>query len=211
MKLLTKDKLQYCGHSLLHPFDGFFEIRFRNHGSVFLATLLLIAYSVLNCLKFQYTGFVMNMNNIAEMDALALFISTVAVVILASVSNWTITTLFNGKGKLKDIYIVICYSLTVLIVGDAIVTFASNFVTTEEVMILTSIQLVCYAYFIFLLVAGLGTVHEYSFGGNLASMFMTIVAAAVILFVGILLFTMIERMFSFVTSVSEELMRRIQR
>jgi len=99
----------------------------------------------------------------------------------------------------------------VLIVGDAIVTFASNFVTTEEVMILTSIQLVCYAYFIFLLVAGLGTVHEYSFGGNLASMFMTIVAAAVILFVGILLFTMIERMFSFVTSVSEELMRRIQR
>lgn len=211
MKLLTKDKLQYWGHSLLHPFDGFFEIRFRNHGSVFLATLLLIAYSVLNCLKFQYTGFVMNMNNIAEMDALALFISTVAVVILASVSNWTITTLFNGKGKLKDIYIVICYSLTVLIVGDAIVTFASNFVTTEEVMILTSIQLVCYAYFIFLLVAGLGTVHEYSFGGNLASMFMTIVAAAVILFVGILLFTMIERMFSFVTSVSEELMRRIQR
>jgi len=211
VKLLTKDKLQYWGHSLLHPFDGFFEIRFRNHGSVFLATLLLIAYSVLNCLKFQYTGFVMNMNNIAEMDALALFISTVAVVILASVSNWTITTLFNGKGKLKDIYIVICYSLTVLIVGDAIVTFASNFVTTEEVMILTSIQLVCYAYFIFLLVAGLGTVHEYSFGGNLASMFMTIVAAAVILFVGILLFTMIERMFSFVTSVSEELMRRIQR
>lgn len=210
MKLLTKDKLQYWGHSLVHPFDGFFEIRFRNHGSVFLATLLLIAYSVLNCLKFQYTGFVMNTNNIAEMDALALFISTVAVVILASVSNWTITTLFNGKGKLKDIYIVICYSLTVLIIGDALVTFASNFVTTEEVMILTSIKLVCYAYFIFLLVAGLGTVHEYSFGGNLASMLMTIVAAAVILFVGILLFTMIERMFFFVTSVAEEFMRRIR-
>ena len=210
MKLVTKDKLKYWGYSLVHPFDGFFEIRFRNHGSAFLATLLLIAYAVLNCLKFQYTGFPMNMNNIEEMDALSLFISVVSVVALFTVSNWTVTTLFNGKGKMKDIFIVVCYSLTVLIIGDAIVTFASNFVTTEEVMILTALQMVCYAYFVFLLIAGLGTVHEYSFAGNLASMVMTIVAAAVILFIGVLLFTMLERMFSFVVSVAEEMMRRLQ-
>ena len=77
-------------------------------------------------------------------------------------------------------------------------------------MILTALQMVCYAYFVFLLIAGLGTVHEYSFAGNLASMVMTIVAAAVILFIGVLLFTMLERMFSFVVSVAEEMMRRLQ-
>ena len=33
MKLVTKDKLKYWGYSLIHPFDGFFEIRFRNPGS----------------------------------------------------------------------------------------------------------------------------------------------------------------------------------
>ena len=210
MKLLTKEKLQYWGHSLLHPFDGFFEIRFRNQGSLLIATLLLVAYAILRCLSYQYTGFPMNMNNIDEMDALSIFISTISVVVLGAVANWTITTLFNGKGKLKDIYIVICYSLTVLIIGDVVVTFASNFVATEEVMILTSIQMVCYVYFVFLLVAGLGTIHEYGFGGNLASMVLTVVAAAVILFIGVLLFTMLERMFNFVTSVSEELMRRLQ-
>ena len=97
-----------------------------------------------------------------------------------------------------------------LIIGDVVVTFASNFVATEEIMILTSIQMVCYVYFVFLLVAGLGTIHEYGFGGNLASMVLTVVAAAVILFIGVLLFTMLERMFNFVTSVSEEFMRRVQ-
>ena len=84
MKLLTKDKLQYWGHSLLHPFDGFFEIRFRNHGSLLIATVLLIAYAILRCLSYQYTGFVMNMNNIDEMDALSIFISTISVVLLAA-------------------------------------------------------------------------------------------------------------------------------
>ena len=209
MKLVTKDKLKYWGYSLVHPFDGFFEIRFRNHGSAFLATLLLIAYAVLNCLKFQYTGFPMNMNNIDEMDALSLFISVVSVVALFTVSNWTVTTLFNGKGKMKDIYIVVCYSLTVPIIGDAIVTFASNFVTLDEVMILTSVQMLCYAYFAFLVVAGLTTIHEYGFGGSIMSIVMSIVAAAIILFIGILVFTMLERMVSFFSSVAEELMRRL--
>ena len=209
MKLVTKDKLKYWGYSLVHPFDGFFEIRFRNHGSAFLATLLLIAYAVLNCLKFQYTGFPMNMNNIDEMDALSLFISVVSVVALFTVSNWTVTTLFNGKGKMKDIFIVVCYSLTVPIIGDAIVTFASNFVTLDEVMILTSVQMLCYAYFAFLVIAGLTTIHEYGFGGSIMSIIMSVVAAAVILFIGILLFTMLERMVSFFSSVAEELMRRL--
>ena len=209
MKLVTKDKLKYWGYSLVHPFDGFFEIRFRNHGSAFLATLLLIAYAVLNCLKFQYTGFPMNMNNIEEMDALSLFISVVSVVALFTVSNWTVTTLFNGKGKMKDIFIVVCYSLTVPIIGDAIVTFASNFVTLDEVMILTSVQMLCYAYFAFLVIAGLTTIHEYGFGGSIMSIVMSIVAATIILFIGILVFTMLERMVSFFSSVAEELMRRL--
>ena len=209
MKLVTKDKLKYWGYSLVHPFDGFFEIRFRNHGSAFLSTLLLIAYAVLNCLKFQYTGFPMNMNNIEEMDALSLFISVVSVVALFTVSNWTVTTLFNGKGKMKDIFIVGCYSLTVPIIGDAIVTFASNFVTLDEVMILTSVQMLCYAYFAFLVIAGLTTIHEYGFGGSIMSIVMSIVAAAIILFIGILVFTMLERMVSFFSSVAEELMRRL--
>ena len=180
-----------------------------NHGSLLIATLLLIAYAVLNCVKFQYTGFPMNMNSIEEMDALSLFISVVSVVVLFTVSNWTVTTLFNGKGKMKDIFIVLCYSLTVLIVGDIIVTFASNFVTTEEVMILTSVQMLCYVYFVFLVIAGLTTIHEYGFGGSIMSIIMSVVAAAIILFIGILVFTMLERMISFFSSVAEELMRRL--
>ena len=209
MKLISKEKLSYWGHSLVHPFDGFFEIRFRHQGSLLLAMILMIAYGVLRCVSYQYTGFVMNFNSIEEMDSLSIFISTVSVIVLFAVSNWTITTLFNGKGKLSDIYIVICYSLTVLIIGDSLVTFLSNFVATEEVMILRSLQTLMYAWFVFLLVAGLGTIHEYSLSSNIVSIAMTIVAAAIILFIGVLLFTMMERMVSFIVSVAEELMRRL--
>ena len=174
---ISREKLYWFGHALVHPFDGFYEIRFRNQGSVLLAFLLMIAFAVMQCLSAQYTGFVMNLNNQDELDTLSMFISNISVLLLFSLSNWTVTTLFNGKGKLSDIFIVVCYSLTVLIIGEAIVCFVSNFVTTEEVMILNSVRALCIAWFVFLLVAGLGTIHEYGLGGNLASIVMSIVAA----------------------------------
>ncbi len=207
--MITKEKLAHWGHALVHPFDGFYEIRFRHQGSLLLAFLLMIAFGVLQCISAQYTGFVMNMTNLDELDTLSLFISNISVLLLFSLSNWTVTTLFNGKGKLSDIFIVVCYALTVLIIGEALVCFMSNFVTTEEVMILQAIRMLAIAWFAFLLVAGLGTIHEYGLGGNLASIVMSIVAAAIILFIGVLLFTMLERMVSFFTSVFEELMRRL--
>ena len=206
---ISREKLYWFGHALVHPFDGFYEIRFRNQGSLLLAFLLMIAFAVMQCLSAQYTGFVMNLNNQDELDTLSMFISNISVLLLFSLSNWTVTTLFNGKGKLSDIFIVVCYSLTVLIIGEAIVCFVSNFVTTEEVMILNTVRALCIAWFVFLLVAGLGTIHEYGLGGNLASIVMSIVAAAIILFIGILLFTMLERMVSFFVSVGQELMRRL--
>ncbi len=209
MKLLSKEKLSYWGQSLVHPFDAFYEIRFRNQGSLLIAFVLLLIFGVMQCVAYQYTGYVMNMNNIEEMDALSIFVSNVSVVCLASVANWTITTLFNGKGKLKDIFVVICYSLTALIIGQVFLVFVSNFITQEEVMIVQTVYGICVVWFVFLLVAGLGTIHEYSLGKNVASMIFTVVAAAVILFIGVLLFTMIERMVSFFASLAEEALRRM--
>ena len=208
-KPITSEKLGWWGYALVHPFDGFYEIRFRNQGSLLLAFLLMIAFAVMQCLSAQYTGFVMNFTNQDELDTLSLFISNISVLLLFSLANWTVTTLFNGKGKLSDIYTVVCYSLTVLIIGEALVCFLSNFVTTEEVMILQTVRMICIAWFAFLIVAGLGTIHEYGLGGNLASIVLSVAAAAIILFIGVLLFTMLERMVSFFTSVAQELMRRL--
>ena len=139
---VSREKLRWWGHALVHPFDGFYEIRFRNQGSLPLAFLLMVLFGVMRCLSAQYTGFVMNLANPDELDTLRIFISSVSVLGLFSLANWTVTTLFNGKGKLSDIYIVVCYSLTVLIIGEALVCFVSNFVTTEEVMILQSIRII---------------------------------------------------------------------
>jgi hypothetical protein len=206
---INKEKLQYLKYTLFHPFDGFYEIKYRKKGSMLLAVIILALYGIMKCIAYQYTGFVMNTNAIFAMNSVSIFTSSISIFLLFTVSNWTITTLFSGKGNMKDIFTVVCYSLIPMIIFDGVVAFASNFVIKEEVIILQSIQLIGVVWFVFLLLSGLCVIHEYSMAGNLKTLLATAVAAAIIVFLGILFFTLIERMYSFVASISQEIIRRI--
>lgn len=205
----VKEKLHYLKYAVFHPFDGFYEIRFRDKGSLSIATIILILYGIMKCVSYQYTGFVMNFNAIHEMNSISLFISAISVLFLFIVSNWTVTTLFNGKGNMKNIYITLCYSLTPLLIMTALVTFLSNFVIYEEVLILYAIEGIAIVWFIFLMLAGLCMIHEYTFKVNLLTLAVTAVAAVIIVFLGVLFFTLIEQMLSFFISVLQEFARRI--
>ena len=49
---------------------------------------------------------------------------------------------------------------------------------------------------------------DYS-GKNAAAIFLTFVAAAIIVFIGMLFFTLIEQMVTFIASVAQEMIRRL--
>jgi hypothetical protein len=96
-----KEKLHYLKYAAFHPFDGFYEIKNRQKGSVLLATIILALYGIMQCLSYQYTGFIMNTNALFAMNSITIFISAISIFVLFTVSNWTVTTLFNGKGNMR--------------------------------------------------------------------------------------------------------------
>ena len=76
-------------------------------------------------------------------------------------------------------------------------------------MILQAVQGIAGVWFVFILLAGLCTVHEYTFFDNLGALVATFISAAIIIFIGVLFFTMIEQMLSFAISLVEEMIRRL--
>lgn len=204
-----KEKLHYLKYAVFHPFDGFYEIKNRQKGSALIATIVLILYGIMKCISFQYTGFIMNYNAIFMMNSITIFVSAISILFLFVVSNWTVTTLFNGKGNMRDIYIVVCYSLVPLLVVSVFTVIMSNFVIKEEVIILDSLGVLGAVWFIFILLAGLCVIHEYTMSVNFKTLVVTAVAALIIVFLGILFFTLIERMYYFVISVFQEIVRRM--
>lgn len=209
MKATVKEKLNYLKRAVFHPFDAFYEIRFRGKGSTLLAALILVLFGILRCVSYQYTGFIINTNDLAAMNSISIFSTWVLGLILFIVSNWSVTTLLNGKGNLTDILKVTAYSLVPMICTLIFQVFASNFIILEEAMIVYVVTGIGTVWSIFMLLAGLCVIHEYGFGKTLIAILLTVVAAAIIMFIGILFFTLIEQMVIFVVSVGQEFLRRL--
>lgn len=204
-----KEKLFYLKNAVFHPFDAFYEIRFRGKGSTLLAAVILGLFGILQCVSYQYTGFVINTNDLTSMNSLSIFSTWVLGFVLFIISNWSVTTLLNGKGNMADILKVVGYALTPLTCTLIFQVFASNFIILEEAMIVYVVTGIGLVWSVFMLLAGLCVIHEYGFGKTLISIILTFVAAAIIMFLGILFFTLIEQMVVFVISVGREFIRRL--
>lgn len=203
-----KEKINYLGYILFHPFDGFYEAKHRGKGSVKIAWVFIALYCLLQCVKYQYTGFIMNYNPIFYMNSFTILISSLSVLLLFTVANWTITTLFEGKGSLSEILMILGYALVPLILSDFLGIVISNFIIAEEVILLQSLQGVAVAWFVFLITSGLCVIHEYRLFQNLVTIIATAVSAIIIIFLFILLISLMEQMVGFFITIIEESIRR---
>ena len=207
MKKFGED-FKYLTYVIFHPFDGFYEVRFRGKGNYLLVAILFLLSGIMSIVSYQYTGFIMNNNPLFAMNSITTFIFGLFPYLLFAISNWSMTAIFEGSGKFLDILTVLAYALFPKLVTDIIVTIFSNVVTQEEAMILTAVQMIGLVWFCFLVFSGLCVIHEYGAGRNLAMIIATFVAAVVIIFLATLYVTLVEKVLVFITDFITEFAKR---
>ena len=72
-RVTFREKLKYLKLAIFHPMEGFYDIRFRGKGSLILSVILLCLYGITECVAYQYTGFILNLNNVHEMNSISIF------------------------------------------------------------------------------------------------------------------------------------------
>ena len=130
-------------------------------------------------------------------------------VLLWTVSNWCLTTLFDGEGSLKDIYIATCYALSPLPIFVIVSTILTNMMTTTEGSIVNLLITIGFIWTILLLFFGTLVTHDYSLGKNVITMLGTILAMLVIMFVIILFSSLVIKMITFVIAIFKEVGNRM--
>jgi len=206
VKLLSD--MKYLGYVIFHPFDGFYETKHRGKGNNTLATILLLLYGILGIFSTQYTGFIFNFYPTFALESVSLFMASVLPIILFIVSNWSTTSLMNGNGRFRDIYVVTCYSLLPMILFRLVTVLISNIIINEEAPILLAFNYIGIIWFYFLIFSGLCTIHEYSVGKNIVTLLATLVAAIIIIFLCVLYLTLLEKVTSFVSTITTEISKR---
>ncbi len=201
------EELMYSFHTAFHPFDGFWDLKHEKRGS--LRASLTIIGLVIVCFYYQSVGVGYIMNPRGEYSSFLTQVISVALpVLLWTIANWCLTTLFDGEGSFKDITITVGYALSPMIFFLIMSTVLSNIVTIEEASLITLLSIIGFIWAGFLIFFGLMVTHDYTMGKNLLITLCTILGMAIIIFIALLFSGLIAKMVSFISSIITELAYR---
>ena len=200
-----REELIYAFHVIFHPFDGFWDLKHERRGSVKSATVILL----ITVLAFFYqsvgTGYSTKPSDASTLSVLGTVAAVIMPLGLFAVANWCFTTLFEGEGSLKDIYIASCYSLTPLPVFIILGTVLSNFIVSTEGGIVNLLYTVALAWMGLLLFFGMMITHDYSIFKNILTTIATIIGMIFLMFVGLLFVTLMTQIWNFISNIATEL------
>lgn len=207
-KYFSKEKWKYMLYTLSHPMDGFYWIRRKDKGSVPLAVLMVFLFSCAFTANRLLASFVVNDLDPRAVDSIYELTGVLAFFLLLCVSNWSITCLMGGEGRLKDIAIAVGYGTVPITFVLVVATLLSQVLADDEQVFYILLIAVGIAYGIILMLIGIMQVHNYTLGKTLWTLILTIIALLVIVFLMLLLSNLVGMVVGFFKSVYTEIIFR---
>lgn len=207
-KYFSKEKWKYLWYTLSHPMDGFYWIRRKDKGSVPIAILLVVLFSVSFSLNRYLASFVVNDINPLSVDAFTELLGVLLLYTLLCVGNWSVTCLMNGEGRLKDIAIAIGYGMFPMVLTYLPATIISQAVASDEEAFYFMLIGISVAYSFILILIGIMQVHNYTLGKTILTLLITLIAVFIIIFLMLLLLDLLGQVYTFFYSIYTELLFR---
>ncbi len=203
------DSLKFSLYCISHPLDGFWDLTHEKRGTYAAANTILFATLLMRVLKLRYTSFIFMTVYWEGLNIFLYIASVLFPFILWVVGNWALTTLFDGKGRLGQVYMATCYALTPYPLIQFPLMIFSNFVTVDEAEFYSVLSAISLLYAAVLIVAAMGQIHEYSAGKNLLFTIATLFAMLVMIFILMIFFSMISQGVAYFISLARELLFRL--
>lgn len=193
---------------IVYPIRGYEEFKYENKSKGYVAIFYLVMMIIAQIIAFNGDGFLVNQNNPRDFNLLltiALIVFPVAIFVFA---NWATTALMDGKGNMTEIFRVITYAFFPYVWLSLLASLISNFITVDEIIFYTALHSVGIGLLGYMLFFGLLGIHEYGLFKTILMFVFTVVAIAVILFIILLFFSLIQQVYAFFKSLYDEFAMR---
>ncbi|MCL1932021.1 MAG: YIP1 family protein [Treponema sp.] len=201
--------LRYSLYVIVHPIDGFWDLTHEKRGSLAAANVIICAAVLVEILRLTLTNFQFVTINMEYFNAVIVALRILLPVVLWTVANWSLTTLMDGKGKMGEIYMSICYALTPYVIINAGLIVLSQFVTFDEGAIYWVFAGFAALWTAILILAAMMMVHDYSISKTLLSSFLTVIGMGVMVFIFVVFFSLVSDAVAYFVSLYKEILFRV--
>lgn len=192
-----------------HPIDSFYDLKRKGKGSALSATIYYFLLFVLYLIFRFQTGFIFSTTRTGEanlfMEIGILFIPLIAFIIV----NYLVSTINDGEGKFRDIYIGTVYSLVPFITFIVPITLISRVLTLNEAFVYEFSLTIIITWSLVILFIMIKEIHNFTFGETIKNILVTLFGMAILLLVIVIIFVLIDQVYDFIYSIIKEVLLRV--
>ncbi len=201
--------LRFALYCISHPLDGFWDLTHERRGSIAAANTILFLTVFARVGRLGLTSKVVLLVNWNRINIFLYIASVLFPLALWVVGNWGLTTLFDGKGRLWQVYMATCYALTPYPLLQFPMMLMSHGITAEEVTFYTMLDVISVVWAALLILCAMMQIHEYTMGKTILFTVATIFAMLVMIFILLLFFSMISEGIAYFISIYKEILFRL--
>lgn len=191
-----------------HPIDSFYYLKKKQYASILSATILYVILIVEYIYSRFYTGFIYKTVS-SDANLVGELLLLLVPLALFIVVNYLVSTINDGEGRFKEIYIGTIYSLAPFLVFSPILTLLSSVLTYNEAFVYVFSIRIIYAWCLIILFIMLKEIHNYTFSDTIRNIFVTLFGMVIMLLVVFIVFVLIDQVYDFVYSIIKEAVLRV--
>ncbi|MBI9009442.1 MAG: hypothetical protein JEZ05_05370 [Tenericutes bacterium] len=208
-KVKVLDELFFVFKYLKNPADGAYEIKRKNRVGMLSATILLIIFFLIYLLYIYKLGFLFNYRILADINILEEALKIFLPLFLWVISNTLVSSIREGEGRFKDVYITTIYSITPIILVLPIVTILSQVLTYNEEFLISALMFIGYFATIIYFFIMVKETHYYGVKESFGSILISFFTMIMMLLSSIIIYILLSELLTLIRDVFMEVFARV--
>lgn len=189
-----------------NPRETVYGIKYKKRANLIGAIVLYVFFAAIQILKIYLTGYLFN--TVGRSDGLRTILLSTLPLLLLVLCNYYVSSVRDGEGKLKDIFISFIYALSPYIVFSLPLFLISNVITYNEQAIYYMVVGIVYAWCAINIVLTVMELHDYSLWKALINILLTLVCFVLLIAFVIILYVLGYQLFSYLANIIKEVIIR---
>lgn len=199
------DDFRFMFTFIKHPIDGYYYIKRKERGSLRFAFVIFGSVIIIRLLSLYLTAFIFSPytspNQIHIENEIFMIVALLSLFIA---SNYLISTISDGEGKVRDVVIGTAYALFPYVLFILPLTLISNVLTLNEVFIYQTLNQVIMAWIILNLFIMVKEIQNNTFSENVRNVVLTIFTMIMIVLVAYILYYLANQLYEFINTILQE-------
>lgn len=208
--MLDFTQKQWVRHTVMHPFEGFQDLHWKKAGSLKIAFFIILLLFFGEIAKDRLFGFQFYASY-DKMFNIVPFIMKSAVIFAAwVVGNWSVCTLLNGEGTMKDVCISSAYALIPYVGQIYINVLLSHVLIRDEYIFMQALEFIGIGWSMLLIFSAVRAVHQYTISRTFIAIALTVAVMVIMLILLVLFISLIQQVYIFIYSLYTEISYRLR-